>query len=48
MLQGMAGVSQDQISEQIPTLQNSQSASLLVAARLLQISLINYPAPVSG
>ena len=42
MLQGIEGVNQTQIGEQILTLQNSLSASLSVTARLSQISLVNY------
>jgi hypothetical protein len=48
MLQSIEGVNQDQIGEQILTLQNSLSASLSVTARLAQVSLINYLAPSSG
>ncbi len=42
MLQNIEGVNQDQIGEQILTLQNSLSASLSVTARLAQMSLVNY------
>jgi len=42
MLQNIEGVNQDQIGEQILTLQNSLSASLSVTARLSQLSLVNY------
>jgi flagellar hook-associated protein 3 FlgL len=48
MLQGIDGVNQNQIGEQILTLQNSLSASMSVTARLAQLSLVNYLAPVSG
>jgi hypothetical protein len=48
MLQNIDGVNQDQIGEQILTLQNSLSASLSVTARLAQLSLVNYLAPSSG
>jgi len=48
MLQSIEGINQSQIGEQILTLQNSLSASLSVTARLAQISLVNYLAPVSG
>jgi flagellar hook-associated protein 3 FlgL len=48
MLQNIDGVNQDQIGEQILTLQNSLSASLEVTARLSQISLVNYLGAVSG
>lgn len=48
MLQGIQGVSPDQIGAEILTLQNSLSASLSVTARLAQLSLVNYLAPVTG
>jgi hypothetical protein len=48
MLQGIDGVNQNQIGEQILTLQNSLSASMSVTARLAQLSLVNYLAPVTG
>jgi flagellar hook-associated protein 3 FlgL len=48
MLQGIEGVNQDQIGEQILALQNSLSASMSVTARLSQLSLVNYLAPVTG
>jgi flagellar hook-associated protein 3 FlgL len=48
MLQGIEGVNQNQIGEQILTLQNTLSASMSVTARLAQLSLVNYLAPVSG
>jgi flagellin-like hook-associated protein FlgL len=49
MLQGIEGVDQNQIGEQILTLQNNLSASLSVTARLAQISLVNYlSAPTGG
>jgi flagellar hook-associated protein 3 FlgL len=48
MLQNIDGVNQDQIGEQILTLQNSLSASLSVTARLAQLSLVNYLAPSTG
>jgi flagellar hook-associated protein 3 FlgL len=48
MLQGIEGVNQNQIGEQILTLQNMLSASMSVTARLAQLSLVNYLAPVSG
>jgi flagellin-like hook-associated protein FlgL len=48
MLQTIDGVNQDQIGEQILTLQNSLSASLSVTARLAQLSLVNYLSPSSG
>jgi flagellar hook-associated protein 3 FlgL len=48
MQQGIEGVNQNQIGEQILTLQNSLSASMSVTARLAQLSLVNFLAPVSG
>ncbi len=48
MLQNIDGVNQNQIGEQILTLQNSLSASLAVTARLAQFSLVNYLAPSTG
>jgi len=48
MLQGIDGVNQNQIGEDILTLQNSLSASMSVTARLAQLSLVNYLAPSSG
>lgn len=48
MLQGIDGVNQNQIGEQILTLQNTLSASMSVTARLEQLSLVNYLGPVSG
>jgi len=42
MMQSIDGVDQNQIGEQILTLQNSLSASLSVTARLAQLSLVNY------
>ena len=48
MLQGIEGVNQNQIGEQILTLQNDLSASMSVTARLAQLSLVNYLAPVGG
>ena len=48
MLQGIEGVNQNQIGEQILTLQNSLSASMSVTARLAQLSLVNYLAPSTG
>lgn len=48
MLQGFEGVNQDQIGEQILTLQNSLSASMSVTARLAQLSLVNYLGTSSG
>jgi len=48
MLQNIDGVNQNQIGEQILTLQNSLSASLSVTARMAQISLVNFLAPSTG
>ena len=48
MLQGIDGVNLNQIGEEILTLQNNLSASMSVTARLAQMSLVNYLAPVSG
>jgi flagellar hook-associated protein 3 FlgL len=48
MLQNIEGVNQDQIGEQILTLQNSLSASLSVTARLAQMSLVNYLGTTAG
>ena len=48
MLQNIDGVNQNQVGEQILTLQNSLSASMSVTARLAQLSLVNYLAPVTG
>ena len=48
MMQDIDGVNQNQIGEEILTLQNSLSASMSVSARLAQLSLVNYLGPVSG
>jgi flagellar hook-associated protein 3 FlgL len=48
MVQGIEGVNQNQIGEQILTLQNSLSASMSVTARLAQLSLVNFLSPVTG
>src|SRR4029077_2748697 len=48
MMQSIDGVDQNQIGEQILTLQNSLSASLSVTARLAQLSLVNFLAPSAG
>jgi len=48
MLQGIDGVDQTQVGENILTLQNDLSASMSVTARLTHLSLVNYLAPVSG
>ena len=48
MMQNIDGVNQNQIGEEILTLQNNLSASMSVSARLAQLSLVNYLSPVSG
>lgn len=48
MVQGIDGVNTTQVGESILTLQNSLDASMSVTARLAQLSLVNYLAPVSG
>jgi flagellar hook-associated protein 3 FlgL len=48
MLQGIDGVDQNKIGEEILTIQNSLSASLSVTARLAQLSLVNFLAPSTG
>ncbi len=48
MLQGIEGVNQNQIGEDILTLQNELSASMSVTARLAQMSLVNFLAPTTG
>jgi hypothetical protein len=48
MMQNIDGVNQNQVSEQILTIQNTLSASLSVTARLAQLSLVNYLSPSSG
>jgi flagellin-like hook-associated protein FlgL len=48
MLQSIEGVDTTQIGAQILSLQTSLSASLSVTARLSQINLLTYLAPVSG
>ena len=48
MLQGIDGVNQNQVGEQLLTLQNNLSASMSVTARLTQLSLVNYLAPSAG
>jgi hypothetical protein len=45
MLQGIDGVDQNQIGEQILALQNALSASMSVSARLAQLSLVNFLGP---
>jgi flagellar hook-associated protein 3 FlgL len=48
MLQGIEGVDQNKIGEQILTLQTNLSASMSITARLAQLSLVNYLSPSSG
>ena len=48
MLQGIEGVNQTQIGENILTLQNELSASMSVTARLAQLSLVSFLGPVTG
>jgi flagellar hook-associated protein 3 FlgL len=48
ILNGVDGINQTQIGEQILTVQNSLSASMSVTARLAQLSLVNYLAPSTG
>jgi flagellar hook-associated protein 3 FlgL len=48
MLQNIDGVNDSQVGEQILNLQNSLSASMSVTARLAQMSLVNFLAPVTG
>jgi flagellar hook-associated protein 3 FlgL len=47
MLQNIEGVSNDQVGAQILSLQTSLSASLSTTARLAQMSLLNFLAPVA-
>jgi flagellar hook-associated protein 3 FlgL len=48
MLQGIEGINQNQIGENLLTLQNNLSASMAVTARLAQLSLVNYLSSASG
>ena len=48
LVQGIEGVNQNQIGEEILTLQNSLSASMSVTARLAQLSLASFLGPVTG
>jgi flagellin-like hook-associated protein FlgL len=48
MLQSIEGVDQNEVGAKILSLQTSLSASLSTTARLAQLSLVNYLAPVSG
>jgi flagellar hook-associated protein 3 FlgL len=48
MLQGIEGINQNQIGEDILTLQTNLSASMSITARLAQISLVNFLSPSTG
>jgi flagellin-like hook-associated protein FlgL len=48
MLQSIQGVDQTQVGAELLALQTSLSASLSATARLSQLSLVTYLAPVSG
>ena len=48
MMQNIDGVNQNQIGEQLLTLQNTLSAALSVTARMAQISLVNFLSPSTG
>jgi hypothetical protein len=48
ILQNVDGVNQNNVGEQLLTLQNSLSASLSVSARIAQLSLVNYLSPSAG
>ncbi len=48
MLQGIEGVNQNQVGENILTLQNELSASMSVTARLAQLTLVSFLGPVAG
>jgi flagellar hook-associated protein 3 FlgL len=48
MLQGIEGVDQNKIGEQILTLQTNLSASMSITARLAQLSLVNYLSASAG
>jgi len=48
MLQGIEGINENQIGENLLTLQNNLSASMAVTARLAQLSLVNYLGSVAG
>jgi hypothetical protein len=48
MLQSIEGVNTTQIGAQLLSLQNTLSASLSTTARLSQINLLTYLAPVTG
>ena len=48
MLQGIDGIDQNKIGEQILSLQNALSASLSVTARMAQFSLVNFLSPTTG
>jgi flagellar hook-associated protein 3 FlgL len=48
MLQGIEGVDQNKIGEDILTLQTNLSAAMSVSVRLAQISLVNFLSPSTG
>ncbi len=48
MLQSITGVDQNQVGAEILSLQTSLSASLTVTARMAQLNLLTYLAPVTG
>jgi flagellar hook-associated protein 3 FlgL len=48
MLQSIEGVDQNQVGAEILSLQTSLSASLTTTARMAQLNLLSYLAPVSG
>jgi hypothetical protein len=48
MLQGIEGINENQIGENLLTLQNNLSASMAVTARLAQLSLVNFLGSVAG
>jgi flagellar hook-associated protein 3 FlgL len=48
ILNNVDGVNQNQVGEQLLTLQNNLSASMSISARLAQISLVNYLSSSSG
>jgi flagellar hook-associated protein 3 FlgL len=48
ILNNVDGVNQNQVGEQLLTLQNNLSASMEVSARLAQISLVNYLSGTAG
>jgi hypothetical protein len=48
MLQSIEGVDQNQVGAEILSLQTSLSASLTTTARMSQLNLLTYLAPVAG